>query len=205
MSIKQEMRTSGMWPRCLVGGLLAVGVVPHLAWGKTITIAKIDDPAPGAPEGAVFRGFGFPLVNNAGQVAFGGTLRTGLGGVNFSSDVGIWRDDTLVAREGSHAPGTPTDAVFDSLSDFTFNNAGQVGFEADLRTGLGGVDDTNDEGIWLDNTLVAREGSQAPGTRPGIIFGEAILNIRYYTPPDRFYGSICAAGKIVEVTGRCPI
>ncbi len=26
-----------------------------------------------------------------------------------------------------------------------------------------------------------------------------------YTPPDRFYGSICAAGKIVEVTGRCPI
>ncbi len=166
MSIKQEMRTSGMWPRCLVGGLLAVGVVPHLAWGKTITIAKIDDPAPGAPEGAVFRGFGFPLVNNAGQVAFEASL-TGTG-VGTTNDFGIWRDTTLIARAGDPAHGIDGGANFSTFNFLVLNDAGQVAYRASL-TGTG-VDGTNDDGIWRDTTLIARAGDPAHGIGGGVHF-----------------------------------
>ncbi len=170
MSIKQKMRTSGMWPRCLVGGLLAIGVWPASAQGTTTTIAITGQQAPGTPTGAVFDSFTTPVLNNAGQVAYRAVLQTGLGGVISDNDQGIWRDSSLVAREGSQAPGTPTGAVFNSFNTPVLNDAGQVAYEGFLRAGFGGVDITNDAGIWHDNSILVRQGSQAPGTPTGAVF-----------------------------------
>ncbi len=140
-------------------------------WIDNTLIARKGAPAPDTPAGSIFDSLGSPRFNHRGQVAFLAVLRTGLGGVDDTNDRGIWRDGTLVAREGSQAPGTPTGAVFNSfLEPSAFNDAGQVAFLAVLRTGSGGVNNTNDLGIWSGNTLVARKGSQAPGTPGGVVF-----------------------------------
>ena len=95
-----------------------------------------------------------------------------------ATNTGIWSEGSgslaLVARSGSQAPGTPSGVNF---SDFlcrspVLNNAGQTAFYATL-TGSG-VDSTNDQGIWSEGSgslaLVARSGSQAPGTPSGVNF-----------------------------------
>jgi hypothetical protein len=86
-----------------------------------------------------------------------------------------------VAREGSHAPGTPGGTSFRELDRFTLNNAGQTALMADLAGN--GVDMTNDSGIWSERSgalsLVVREGTQAPGLLEGITFksfGNPALN-----------------------------
>ncbi len=129
-----------------------------------------------APEtgGANFSYFGFgiiPPLNNAGQLAFIGSL-TGTG-VDFFNDRGIWSGGstglTLVARAGNIAPNTGG-ANFASNQNFStpaFNDAGQTAFFARL-TGTG-VSSGNDVGIWSEGgdaglTLVARKGGVAPGT-----------------------------------------
>jgi hypothetical protein len=78
-------------------------------------------------------------------------------------------------RAGSQAPGTPTGAKFDDFSTPVFNAAGQLAFTGNLSRpifdrngnviggGGGGVDDTNDIGIWATDVqgaleLIAREG-----------------------------------------------
>ena len=58
-----------------------------------------------------------PTLNNAGQTAFFANL-TG-SGVDATNDLGIWSEGTgslaLVAREGSHAPGTPSGVNFNGF------------------------------------------------------------------------------------------
>ena len=79
-----------------------------------------------------------------------------------------------VALSGHHAPGTPDGVNFREY-DFNapvLNAAGQTAFIAFL-TGSG-VDSTNSSGIWSEGSgtleLVARSGSQAPGTPNGVNF-----------------------------------
>ncbi len=150
--------------------LLAALAVPALAGpGTTTTIATTGDQAPGTPSGAVFSSFGSnPVLNDAGQTAYFGVLRTGTGGVDSTNDRGIWRDTTLVAREGSQAGGTPSGAVFSGFNNPVLNDAGQTAYIGFLRTGAGGVDSTNDRGIWITGTngqslLAAREGDTLAG------------------------------------------
>ena len=116
------------------------------------------------------------MLNNAGQTAF----RAGLtgSGVDSTNDRGIWSEGSgslaLVARSGSQAPGTPSGVNFDaaSIRSPVLNDAGQTAFRAGL-TGSG-VDSTNNQGIWSEGSgslaLVARSGSQAPGTPSGVNF-----------------------------------
>ena len=148
-------------------------------WRDATFIAREGSQAGGAPAGAVFSGFSIPVLNDAGQVAYLGILLSGGGGVDSTNDRGIWRDSTLIAREGSQAGGTPAGAVFGSLSDPVLNNAGQVAYEGFLLIGVGGVETTSNAGIWRDDTLIAREGSQAGGTPAGAVFssfGNPVLN-----------------------------
>lgn len=77
-------------------------------------------------------------------------------------------DTRTVILAGDQAPGTLAGAVFSGFSSPTLNSSGQVAFNASLQFGQGGVDETNNSGLWVENdgvlNMVAREGSQAPGT-----------------------------------------
>lgn len=81
---------------------------------------------------------------------------------------------TVVLRRGDAAPGV-AGANWDIIQDATLclNDAGQVSFQATLVNG--GVTAANDSGVWTGApgnwSLVAREGSVAPGT--GENFGQA--------------------------------
>jgi hypothetical protein len=200
--------------------------------GSTLRlVARKGSQAPGAPTGAVFNSFSSEdrqiAMNEAGQTAFLGTLRTGAGGVTTSNNTGIWSESGgilhLVARAGDPAPGSSTfsslfDPVINSagqtafvsggwgiwsegggslhlvaqrgdqppgtaagtqfyyLENLALNNAGRTAFAAELLSGAGGVTSSNDTGVWSEGggslALVAREGSHAPGTPAGANFGE---------------------------------
>jgi hypothetical protein len=99
-------------------------------------------------------------------------------GVVTSNNVGLWSDSTgdveLIFRSGDPATGTPSGVNFthSTIDPEVLNAGGQAAF----RSGLSGtgVDGLNDTGIWIgvsgNLTLVARAGSQAPGTASGINF-----------------------------------
>ncbi|HEY7116727.1 MAG TPA: choice-of-anchor tandem repeat NxxGxxAF-containing protein [Tepidisphaeraceae bacterium] len=139
--------------------------------GNLRLVARQGDPAPGAPAGTAFGNLGPPTVNANGQVAFRAELPGG--------GSGIWSERSggtlaAVARAGEQAPGTPAGATFDYLRDQAINDAGRTAFVGSLELNDGGVTSSNDTGIWSDGSgalaLIAREGSQAPGTPPGAVF-----------------------------------
>lgn len=155
--------------------------------GALALVARAGSQAPGTPIGANFSRFWDPALNDAGQTAFLATLAPGAGGVTLSNHIGIWAERSgslsLVAREGSQAPGTPDGTVFGNFlnsagvspSSPVLNGSGQIAFRGWLATGVGGVTNSNDQGIWSDGsgtlTLVAREGDAAPGMPAGYKFG----------------------------------
>jgi hypothetical protein len=130
-------------------------------------VARSGDGAPGAPAGTTFVGFDqiHPIgLNNAGEIIFHATVR--FSGGTFGQ--GIWSEggDALhpVAITGAGAPGTA--AAFDSLANPVINGAG--------RTAFYGTTNLGDIGIWSEGlgslALVAKQGSQAPGTPAGVHF-----------------------------------
>jgi hypothetical protein len=90
-----------------------------------------------------------------------------------------------VVLSGTQAPGTPEGALFAHVgtSNAPFvqiNNSGHTAFRARLQSGAGGVTTADDSGFWSEGggslQLVAREGSQAPGTPEGVFFSFDVLN-----------------------------
>jgi hypothetical protein len=77
----------------------------------------------------------------------------------------------MVALSGQPAAGADG-AIFSSFVDVALNAQGRTAFTARLS---GAADPSNDNGIWSEGTgalkIVAREGSQAPETGPGVTFG----------------------------------
>ena len=164
------------------------GVIPGLGgnaqgiWsggpGSLELIARAGDPAPGLGEGVNFHTFSTALttiINGAGQTAFFAKL---IGpDVDLANEGSIWSEGsgslTMVAREGSHAPGTAEGVnFFNLLPGAMLNGAGRTAFAASL---VGpGVNPTNNRGVWSEGSaslaLVARTGSPAPGTAPGVTF-----------------------------------
>lgn len=128
-----------------------------------------------APEGGIYASnvaiqFFGSVLNDHGQAAFGAFLTGG------NSRSGIFRWDgtttTPIALEGTAAAGTT--GTFASFGDIKIGNDGQVAFIATLTAGVGGVDLSNNIGIWVgtsetDLHLVARTGQLIAGktlTRP---------------------------------------
>jgi hypothetical protein len=151
--------------------------------GSLSLVARRGSAAPGTASGVNYSSLGNPVLNDAGQVAFGAFL-TG-SGVDSSNNEGIWRGApgslSLVARRGSQAPGTAAGVNYSSLGIPVLNDAGQMAFWAFL-TGSG-VDSSNNQGIWQGApgslSLVARRGSHAPGTASGVNYsslGHPVLN-----------------------------
>jgi hypothetical protein len=143
--------------------------------GSLDLVARRGNHAAGTPNGVnyLFSSPSYPVLNDAGQVAFRSYL-TG-SGVDSTNELGIWSDGSgemaLVARTGSHAPGTAEGVSFFDLHFPSLNSAGQTAFRANL-TGEE-VDFTNDRGIWATDTsgalqLIVRTGGQLEVT-PGDI------------------------------------
>lgn len=135
------------------------------------------------------------VLNDRGQVAFNVFLTGG------GSRSGLFRGDgattTTIALEGTAAPGTT--GTFDSFGQMTMGEDGRVAFIGTLALGVGGVDASNNTGIWVgtsetDLHLVARTGQVIAGktlTRP-----EALSQLQMSGSPvvwrGRFSGSSSA-------------
>jgi hypothetical protein len=128
-----------------------------------------------APKGGIYSPnvalqFLSPVLNDRSQVAFAAFLTGG------TSRSGIFRGDGTttipIALEGTAAPGTT--GTFASFGNIKMGNDGRVAFIATLTPGVGGVDLSNNIGIWVgtsetDLHLVARAGEVIAGktlTRP---------------------------------------
>jgi hypothetical protein len=133
--------------------------------GSIELVARKGNHAAGTPSGVnyLLSSPWFPVLNDAGQIAFSSFL-TG-SDINSTNDFGIWSESSgelqLVARTGSHAPGTADGVSFFELNAPSLNSAGQIAFRA-ILTG-DDVDFTNDRGIWAtdrdgDLRLVVRTG-----------------------------------------------
>jgi hypothetical protein len=152
--------------------------------GDQALVARLGSHAPGAPVGvnfgspqphAVFDEYRFsPVLNNRGQTVIYSQLMGN--GINSNNDDGIWSGDAeslaLVARAGSQAPGLSGGVNYNELAPSTaINSAGHVAFVAGLT---GDSSTLYQDGIWSDRSgamdLVARRGSQAPGTPAGVSF-----------------------------------
>jgi hypothetical protein len=158
---------------------LPISFTTHAATLRTVALTG--QQAPGTPEAVTFNSFGYassgsfsfgPVINDAGQVAFGAQL-TGSG-------AGIWSEGSgnlaLVARRGSQAPGAPDGATFGTFGHLNapfllFNNAGQTAFYA-FGTGIG-------HSVWSEGSgnlaMVVRYGDPAPGAPDGALFGSLTL------------------------------
>jgi hypothetical protein len=135
-----------------------------LSSGVTI-IAREGDPAPGTPEGVVFKQIyefdshpSDAVINALGQVAF--TAEVAGPDITTSNDYGLWAQDRdgalrLIAREGDQFDLSDDPLVPDvkTLSRFSFlgesgnddgkpsgfNDLGQIAFEAWFTDGTGGI------------------------------------------------------------------
>lgn len=131
--------------------------------GTLAAVARSGSQAGGAPAGQNYAGpFSEPAFNDAGQVAFHGSLSGG--GVTSNDDRAVWAGGplgplTMAAREGQLAPGAGG-AAFVDFEGTLVNGAGQVMFRATL--------DDGGTGLWAGPaagvSLAARNGSAAAGT-----------------------------------------
>ena len=135
---------------------------------NAIAIALEGQPAPkggnyGDPRGRLT--FRLPIkLNDRGQVLFDSALTGG------TSPAGVFRGDgeqtTTIALAGTNAPGTT--GTFASFRNFKLLNDGRVVLIASLTVGVGGVNFSNNLGIWVgtsdeDLQLVARTGDVIGG------------------------------------------
>ncbi|NOZ41069.1 MAG: hypothetical protein GXP24_12715 [Planctomycetes bacterium] len=145
--------------------------------GPTL-VARSGDAALGA--GVNFSGFGDPVFNSSGLLAFTNMLRGA--GVNNRNDLAILRGReknafALVAREGDAAPGTPTGVSFGgqfTFGDPVLNSRGQTAFLSRLVGAE--IGNSFNRGLFLAGSnggleLLVRVGDPAPDTGTGITFG----------------------------------
>jgi hypothetical protein len=129
-----------------------------------IAIAVDGEPAPkGGNYEAARASFSDGKLNDHGEVAFQARLTGGASGL-FR---GNGKRTTTLALTGTNAPGTA--GTFQSFGQlFELGNDGQVAFIAELAPGAGGVDSSNNRGIWMgtsdqDLQLVVRTGEVIGG------------------------------------------
>lgn len=146
--------------------LVGTGIWRRQGVGVLSLIVRDGVAAPGAP-GEVFYSFSDLTMNANGDLVFVGTLDN----LSADQDNGIWRKNnnqplTLLAREGSQAPGASARFQFPSSGNIvprpTMNNNGDVAFTAGLVQEPGGADSTNNNGVWAtvgdELVLIVRKG-----------------------------------------------
>jgi hypothetical protein len=102
-----------------------------------------------------------------------------------ASSSGIFRGNgdrtTTIALAGTTAPGT--NGTFQSFDDIQLGIDGRVAFIATLEVGLGGVDASNNRGIWIgtsdeDLHLAVRTGE--------VIGGNVLTGLPFFGQGNRF-------------------
>jgi hypothetical protein len=131
-----------------------------------------------APKGGNYSfPFGSVRLNDRGEVAFATGLQGG------TSKHGIFRGNgdqtTTVALTETIAPGTT--GTFESFDDIKLVDDGRVAVLARLAVGVGGVDLSNNQGLWIgtseaDLQLVVRTGD--------VIGGKVLTDIPNFVPFD---------------------
>lgn len=108
-------------------------------------LVREGDSAPGTA--FTFAGFADPVMNRNGMVAFKGTLAN----APVASATGLWLANTtgpvLVIRQKDPVPRLGG-ALFGTLFDIALPDNGEVLFTASLLPGRGGIDKSNDFGLW---------------------------------------------------------
>ncbi len=131
-------------------------------------------------------------VNSSGTVVFRNLMQTGIGGVTTANDgivlVGTPGNLSILLREGSPWPGAgAAGEIVDRANsagnvypttDLRMNEAGQVVHDVHFVVPSGSATSTaNDRAIAIwhlgVDTIVAREGDQAPGMPAGAVFTDA--------------------------------
>lgn len=100
---------------------------------------------------------------------------------------------SVIALSGNAAPGTEPGVTFGSVGNASLNNAGQVVFTSFLAGA--GVTSANNQSIWRDATLVAREGAAA-------IYDDVINNGEIRTSTGGasvFFGAVAGAGSFTGI------
>ena len=131
------------------------------------TIARQSQPAPG--HGGIFSNISldfYSQINNSGQVAF----FSNVSGTSDGSTSGIFRGDghslVQLVNNKTPAPG-PGGGTVSPQADFTFNDAGQVVYDASLS----GTSDGSAEGYFRSDSnstvVIARQKETAPGPGGG--------------------------------------
>ena len=194
--------------------ILSVTIASASADAALRTVAVSGQAAAGTPTGGKFTSFSAPVIDAAGRIGFQGKLQTGVGGVNASSDDGIWSERTgavsLVAREGRQAPGTPDGADFLSFSQLSVNAEGKLAFNAQLISGDGGVTAANNTGAWSESggflMVVAREADPIARAVTGVSFVTSITPAINRTGQLSFRAPITGGGSGIwkQVNGSLP-
>ena len=130
--------------------------------------------------GLEYRAFSHTSVDAAGALAFLATVNSA--GTNDSLVmVGAPGAETVLAREGDPAPGTGVafgPLTLASAVQPELSASGHVAFVAAVQGE--GVTAENQRGVWLgragDLRLLARAGDPAPGTEPGVVFGNLVFS-----------------------------
>jgi hypothetical protein len=135
--------------------------------GSVTLVARRGDQPPGTPAGVRFDSWlpYYPLLNNAGHVAFKSQQHPS--SVNFQ---GVWSTASgalaPVALSGSQAPGAANGESFSDFTSLVLNDAGKTAFRA-LLSGTGW-------GIWFEQSsglsLAARSGDQAHSLPSGVSY-----------------------------------
>jgi len=106
-------------------------------------------------DGTIYKTIGAPALNNKGEIAFVGSLKTGTGNVTKADATRIWTigvDGTvqLVAKASGSVPDLDG-AVFESFSQLAYPDDCGVIFLATLAAGTGNITSGNNKGIWAVN------------------------------------------------------
>jgi hypothetical protein len=129
--------------------------------------------------------------------------------VDATNDEGIWSgmpDDLhLVIQKGAFAPtsGPILGPKFSQFLTRSINGAGQTAFLATLQSGFGGVDASNDSGLWIESagilSQIAREGDPAPDTPANVKLGSFAAEFRNIAVNDA--GRLVFLIKLTTPTG----
>ena len=158
-----------------------------LTWqnGENQIVAQADQAAPGISGDWQFAGFGNPVVNSTGIVAFSASVRREVQEDQFETKVGVWTHGPnglkLVAHDGMVVPSYSDGVQFYMPNlpvKLAMNSEGQVAFWSQLKGDDASLDDS---GIYVanaDSTLVqvARRG-HAMVVRPDVVRTPVAFNI----------------------------
>ena len=125
-----------------------LGIWSNAAGGPTQLIARKGDTAPGSFSDP-FEFLGTPFLNDAGQLAFKGTLDTG----STDDNEGIWLGDPAdidrIALEGQPAPDLPAGGDYgNQLNLRAINPSGLITISNALQSGTGDVTIFNNAAQW---------------------------------------------------------